>query len=243
MSVAGQLKGKAAYMSPEQCTGGPIDRRSDVFALGVLLYELTTTRRLFRGPDEYATMKQIVEGEIVAPSRQVDDYPLELEDIVLRALARDPSDRYHTARDVHLDLVRFAQGHGLAITEYDLARYLRRLMPDEIERSILERDAAPDGEGVAAPAAPRRPASLAPLAASPRAFERASSAGPTVVPDGDPETAIYERAARPRSLAEVVLEATPPPAPAPRASWPFFALAFACMFVSGWLAATALATP
>ncbi|MCE9572644.1 MAG: serine/threonine protein kinase [Deltaproteobacteria bacterium] len=238
VSVAGQLKGKAAYMSPEQCIGGPIDRRSDVFALGVLLYELSTTRRLFRGADEYATMKQIVEGEIEAPSRLVEDYPVELEDIVLRALARDPSDRYHTARDVHLDLVRFAQSHGLAVTEYDLARYLRRLMPDEVERSLLDRQATLETADGSAPVAKLRPASLAPLAASPRAFERASSAGPTLVPDGDPETRIYERAARPRSMSELVIETTPPP-PAPRRiAWPYFALAFALMFLSGWLAAT-----
>ncbi|HTJ41605.1 MAG TPA: serine/threonine-protein kinase [Kofleriaceae bacterium] len=138
VTQAGQLKGKAGYMSPEQCNGGRVDRRSDIFSLGVVLYELTTTTRLFRGPDDYNTMRKIVSGQIKPPSTIVADYPPELEAIVMRALARDPDERYQTARDMHLDLIRFARAHELEISEYDLAKYVQRLMPEEEAESILQ---------------------------------------------------------------------------------------------------------
>ncbi len=65
-TVGGTIKGKYGYMSPEQCKGKPIDRRSDIFALGICLYELTTLRRAFKGNDDFETMKRIVAGEVDA---------------------------------------------------------------------------------------------------------------------------------------------------------------------------------
>ena len=67
-TVGGTIKGKYGYMSPEQCKGKPIDRRSDIFALGIVLYELTTLRRAFKGNDDFETMKRIVAGDVVLPS-------------------------------------------------------------------------------------------------------------------------------------------------------------------------------
>jgi serine/threonine-protein kinase len=67
-TVGGTIKGKYGYMSPEQCKGKPIDRRSDIFALGIVLYELTTLRRAFKGNDDFETMKRIVAGEFTRPS-------------------------------------------------------------------------------------------------------------------------------------------------------------------------------
>src|SRR5689334_1043270 len=97
VTQAGVVKGKFSYMSPEQCTNAPLDRRSDVFALGILLYELTTRTHLFNGANDYEVMRQIVDGPIPRPSTRVPGYPPELEAIVMRALAQNPADRYPNA--------------------------------------------------------------------------------------------------------------------------------------------------
>ena len=83
-------------MSPEQCRGEPLDRRSDIFSLGTVLYELTTLRRLFKRPNELQVMNAITEEPIPRPTREMPDYPPCLEDICVRALARDPDQRYAT---------------------------------------------------------------------------------------------------------------------------------------------------
>jgi hypothetical protein len=85
----GNLKGKIAYMSPEQCQGKTLDRRSDVFALGAVLYEMTTSTRLFAGASDLALINQIALGQIEPPSARSLAYPPELEAIVMRALAAD----------------------------------------------------------------------------------------------------------------------------------------------------------
>jgi serine/threonine protein kinase len=102
---AGQIKGKWAYMSPEQCLGEPLDRRSDIFALGILLFELTTGRRLFARDGELRTMRAICDEPVVRPSSVVPSYPRALEDIVLKSLARKPRDRYASAFELRRDLL------------------------------------------------------------------------------------------------------------------------------------------
>ena len=93
----GFVKGKVGYLSPEQVAGRDVDARTDVFALGILLYELTTLHRAFRDTSDLATMQRIKLGKVVAPSRLIRDYPLELEAIVMKALNVDPRDRYTDA--------------------------------------------------------------------------------------------------------------------------------------------------
>jgi serine/threonine protein kinase len=99
-TTPGTVRGKASYMSPEQCLGEPIDHRTDVFALGIVLYELTTGARCFSGKNDFERMLAVVRGEFVPPSQLVPDYPPELEQVVLRALASDPTKRYATASEV-----------------------------------------------------------------------------------------------------------------------------------------------
>ncbi len=101
----GALKGKLEYMAPEQCLGEPLDRRVDVFALGIVLYELTTGTRLFRRHGQLATMEAITREPVVPPSRLVDDYPSCLEPICMRALEREREDRYATAAHMRRDLL------------------------------------------------------------------------------------------------------------------------------------------
>lgn len=108
-TVGNTIKGKYGYMSPEQCKGMPLDRRSDIFALGIVLYELTTQRRAFKGQDDFDTMKRIVGGEITRPSKLVPGYPMELEAIVMTALANRTDQRFQTANEMLEALDTYAQ--------------------------------------------------------------------------------------------------------------------------------------
>jgi len=101
----GQLKGKFEYMAPEQCLGKALDRRADLFALGVVLYELTLQRRLFKRPNQLLTLRAITADPIPAPATLDASYPPELERVLLRALSRSRSARYQTAADLRRDLI------------------------------------------------------------------------------------------------------------------------------------------
>lgn len=97
---SGVLKGKGGYMAPEQCLGLTLDRRSDVFSLGIVLFELLTRRRLFRGDNDYEVMNRIVEGSAPRVRSKRPDVPEALDELVARALARDPADRFETASEM-----------------------------------------------------------------------------------------------------------------------------------------------
>jgi serine/threonine protein kinase len=126
-SRVGTLKGKISYMSPEQCRGEKLDRRSDIFALGILLYELTTGSRLFRGENEFAILTQIVGNDVPLPTSRRPQYPPALERIVVKALQRDREQRYATMQDLQLDLESFARDARLPISSIALARYMEDL--------------------------------------------------------------------------------------------------------------------
>jgi serine/threonine protein kinase len=128
----GTLKGKIPYMSPEQCQGLVLDRRSDLFSLGVLLYELTVGKRPFRGESEFAIMDQIVYKGTARPSEVVAGYPLELEAIVLRLLERDPEKRYASADEVIHDLDTFMAANHLWLSAKQVGKFMRLLFADRI---------------------------------------------------------------------------------------------------------------
>jgi serine/threonine protein kinase len=132
-TAAGTLKGKASYMSPEQCKGEPVDRRTDTFCLGIVLYELVTAQRLFKGPTEYATMAAVVDGEIPPPSRLRADIPPALDAIILRALARKVTERYQTAEDFRAAVEAFAVEYELRTSNKALSDYLTRLFGQKPE--------------------------------------------------------------------------------------------------------------
>ena len=127
MTQVGVRKGKASYMSPEQCRAEPLDRRSDIFAIGILLWELTTMRGLFRADNELAVMSLIAHYDPPAPSTVVEGYPAELEAIVMKALARDREQRYATARALQDDLEAFVRDYRLGTTAGELAAMMREL--------------------------------------------------------------------------------------------------------------------
>jgi serine/threonine protein kinase len=126
----GILPGKASYMSPEQVRGETVDHRSDIFALGIILYELSLCQRLYRGPAD-EVMKRIV-GERVAPPTAIRrDYPAALELVVMRALEKRPEDRYQSAQEMHDDLEEFLSESGLRSGNRRVAVYMSELFADD----------------------------------------------------------------------------------------------------------------
>jgi eukaryotic-like serine/threonine-protein kinase len=129
----GSLRGTLAYMSPEQVRGEAVDARSDVFSLGIVLYELTLATRLFHG-NETELMRRITEVPILPPRARDPGYPAALETIVMRALAQDRDQRYPDVATLREDLAAFCASAGLDAGAASLGEYLRRLFgeaPDE----------------------------------------------------------------------------------------------------------------
>ena len=127
---AGMRKGKVAYMSPEQVRGAPVDRRSDIFAIGILLYEMVTLTHLFDGDNEYAIMGQIAAGQIPPPSTRRPNIAAALERIIMKALALAPEDRHATALELAEELVQFARDHEVRLSTQGLKFALKRLIGD-----------------------------------------------------------------------------------------------------------------
>jgi serine/threonine-protein kinase len=149
---AGQLKGKIAYMAPEQVTAGGIDRRSDVFSLGCVLYEATTGQRPFRGDGDHQVMHAVLKGEFPAPTSLIRGYPQELERIVMRALSPQPILRYPTAERMRFALEEFLSGapRGQLVTQSNVAQVVRARIGENIDRRkerIRQASSAGDREG------------------------------------------------------------------------------------------------
>jgi serine/threonine protein kinase len=134
VTQVGVRKGKASYMSPEQCHARDVDRRTDIWAIGVVLFEITTMTRLFKADNELAIMHRIVTGSIPPPASIVPDYPPALAEIVMRCLAVDPDRRYPTAQALWRDLEVFAHEHRVSTSTDALGEYLRELYPPDAQR-------------------------------------------------------------------------------------------------------------
>ncbi|MCY1035088.1 protein kinase [Corallococcus sp. BB11-1] len=132
-TVVGTIKGKHAYMSPEQARGEPLDARSDVFGLGTVFYELLTNGRLFKRESEMATLKAVVGFKIIPPSEAVPGIPKSLDAIVFKALARKRDDRFSTAGELQLALEEFLQQEKLHGTSAHLAAFMRDVYAEELE--------------------------------------------------------------------------------------------------------------
>jgi serine/threonine protein kinase len=143
-TAEGVIKGKVAYMSPEQAIGAPIDRRTDVFALGTTLWELSCDRRLFKHSDEVETLRRVHAADVPDPTRIVDGYPPALARVVRRALARDRDRRYPTAAELAAELDAFAGG---AVNASVVADVMRELFAQDRARQAawVAEASAPDG--------------------------------------------------------------------------------------------------
>jgi serine/threonine-protein kinase len=129
---SGQLKGKVPYMSPEQARGDEVDWRSDIFATGVMLFELTTGKRLFKGTTEFETLKLIIEKDYPRPSWVSAGYPLALEAIVMKALEKDREKRYQSAREMQADLEGFIRDAKLPVSSIALAEFMKGLFDEKL---------------------------------------------------------------------------------------------------------------
>lgn len=126
------LRGNCAYMAPELVLGEPMDHRADIFSVGVILFELTTGRRLFRRDTDMATMNAIMRYDVPDPSTIVPGYPASLKRIMFRAMAREREDRYKNAGDLGKDLRDCAIEEGWATERSELAGIMKRLFPDRL---------------------------------------------------------------------------------------------------------------
>lgn len=128
---AGVVKGKFAYMSPEQASGDPLDSRSDIFSLGVILFEMITGRRLFKGKDNQETLRNVRRANVPLPSLYRPEVPEELNRIVLKALAQKRDNRYARASDLRDELIKFLHQHFPSFQSMEITGYLQRLFAQE----------------------------------------------------------------------------------------------------------------
>ena len=185
-SFAG-LKGKFTYMSPEQTRGEPLDQRSDIFSLGIVLYELTTGRRLFSRANPERTLRAVCEDPIPVPSELVPDYPAALEHVCMTALERDPERRYSSALEMRKDLLEALRYlHPSAAPKEDLSSLMQGLFAQHIgEKNAMLRGARTEAAEALAPEPSAQPL-------SPRTEE------PSTVPQGAVRRDEEARSERPR---------------------------------------------
>jgi serine/threonine protein kinase len=144
----GQVKGKIAYMPPEQLRGKAVDRRCDIYSMGIVLWEALTTERLFHADSEGETVTNVLEHKIIAPSDVRPSLPKALDAITLKALSRDPKDRYATARDMATAIeaaTRVASARGVASFVQTVAGHVldaRKQTVAELEKRTDEEDSA-----------------------------------------------------------------------------------------------------
>ncbi len=138
-SEIGVLKGKFSYMSPEQIRGMPVDARTDVFSTGIILHEMLTTEKLFRGDTEFALMEKVRKAEVPPPSKFNRRVPEALDKIVLKALARDLPDRYQSAKELSEDLGNFMSQYRFQPTE--MQEFVRGLFRADYGKEASEIEA------------------------------------------------------------------------------------------------------
>ena len=133
-TMAGVLKGKFGYMSPEQVRGLPLDRRSDIFALGTMLYECLTGERLFQGETDFSTLEKVRNVDIQPPRAVNPNIPESVEKVILKALAKDVDDRYQWCSEMLADLQQYLMGQDVVFTAKSLSSWLKDMFAQEIDR-------------------------------------------------------------------------------------------------------------
>ncbi len=208
---AGALKGKLQYMSPEQAWGKDIDHRSDIFSLGLVLYEMLTGEKAFTGESELSILEQVRNPEVVPPSRRNPAVTGEIEAIVLKTLQPDRDDRYQSARDLQRDMERVMRSMGWSVDSADVARFLHQLESgepitgfDEPAPSAVDATVAMPKPTIPEPETPAPPPSEPPPPET-----AASEAEPE--PEGEPATATEPPVeAVATEAAPAVADETPP---------------------------------
>ncbi|MBN1207707.1 MAG: protein kinase, partial [Myxococcaceae bacterium] len=225
LTSPGMLKGKFAYMSPEQSRGENVDARTDVFALGIVLWEMLTGGRLFEGDSELGVLRAVQQSVIPHPARLNPDVPEELGAVVMKALERDPEARHQTAGELERALVQCVLNHARSPDDTDVAAFVRRVyiggvasalaLPAMPERT-QQLESAPQQEEPA----PREPTAVLP---GPRGRKNtATGAGegsqPALPPDEDvhaPTHLLPPREASSGGKAMPAVSSSPEAAPEP----------------------------
>ncbi len=149
----GMIRGKLAYMSPEQAAGEAVDRRSDVFALGALLWEALAGRRLFFGDTEGELLARVIRGDIVPLTTAAPHAPLPLAEVAHRALSKRPADRFSTSLEMHRALEVAIRASGVIVGAHEVAHSLAMIVPERVrehEAWLREADSSSAGGAAAA---------------------------------------------------------------------------------------------
>lgn len=232
----GTFKGKLGHSSPEQARGEAVDRRSDVFCLGILLYEVTTGARAFAGPNEFAVLGKVARATYEPPTQVVDGYPVGLESVVRSALAPAPEDRPATAAAFAEAVGRFAREHDVPMGPDRVCALMRDLFGEpppithsgELERisTVLPRARPSAADNSLRARRPWLAYALVPLALvlgaagawTLRAPPEARTARATLANLTIPDMPIAKAPEpTPVAVADVEVEAEPEPTPPPRA--------------------------
>ncbi len=199
----GVVKGKVRYMAPEQAIGHDVDRRADVFAAGVMLWEIAAGRRMWKDMDDLRIVQALISNEVPASPKEVEpSVPAEVDAICRRALAIKPEDRYATAEEFRADLEKYLADAGhLVDARRKLPAAVSELFKDKraeirsvIERQIAMAVAKPSGEFMAVKVPTEMPSSSTPIAVSVREPAR-EDAGTSVT---EQQTAVYQPKKSPR---------------------------------------------
>lgn len=197
-SEIGILKGKFSYMSPEQIRGMPLDARTDVFSAGIILHEMLTTEKLFRGDTEFALMEKVRKAEVAPPSQFNRRVTPELDAISLKAVARDVADRYQSAAHLAADLDALIAGYRFDPKE--LRQFIRQLFRKEYAKELEDSQIAMEAE----PGMTIRPTPAPTTGQMPRATPMAGTPALPVAP--------------PSAVPSIAVQ--PPPAPVHSAAAP-----------------------
>ncbi|HZI14944.1 MAG TPA: protein kinase, partial [Myxococcus sp.] len=156
LTKSGAIKGKFAYMAPEQASGKPLDARADIFAIGLVLYELLTGVRPLKRDSELATLQAAMECAIAAPS-QVADVPEEMDPVVMRAVAKNADDRYRDARQFQVSLEEILVGQRWVAGSVQISELMETLFADRLSAEKAEGQVLPVGEDSAPSGTPQPP--------------------------------------------------------------------------------------
>jgi serine/threonine protein kinase len=226
---SGTVKGKISYLSPEQCRGKRVDRRSDLFSLGICFWEMLTTERLFKRASDFDNMNAIVTEGTPPPSSRRPDVPPEIDALVLRLLSKSPDDRFQTADELVEAIEGVAARTSSVLSASALARFVRELFGQRPEPWLELESQHDSGEAVTVTSEPI-PRELAIPAADEVNHQLASvvdlSSPPSITESLDsvpPETAKVDKlaslsfplAAPPPTQPRIVLATTPSPPPSP----------------------------
>ncbi|HZF48312.1 MAG TPA: serine/threonine-protein kinase [Polyangiaceae bacterium] len=150
----GQLKGKVPYMSPEQARGGKVDRRTDIFALGIVLYKLTLGVHPFAGSDDLTTLRNIVSRPVFPPRSKDPSFSPDLEQVILKCLDKDPDKRYQTMLELDRAIERVLASTGASLVDDEVGAFVRSIVGERgHKRRTAIRDAvkAADERAASAP--------------------------------------------------------------------------------------------